>query len=638
MDTPLTLSSRADQEKSSDHNAVKCNVNVSRPPPPKVTVRSRNLREIDLEKFKTDIKVSSLPAAVVDGNDDPSELVQQYESVLCTLMDDHAPEKERSVVLRPHAPWYSSDLRESKQKKRRLERKWLKSSLEIDRQLYVDHCKNYRRMLDQAKCDHRRDLVAHCDDRKLFRLVERMSKPVSAPFLPDHDNVRTLANEFADFFNKKVNNLIGSINKSNLADLSVDLQHHCSSTFASFDSVLCNDVKRLIMKSATKSCPLDPIPTDLLKRCLDSLLSPITRIINTSLTCGYMPALLKVAQVVPLLKKPSLDRNELKNYRPISNLKFLFKTIERAVAAQLTDYLDEHNLHSPMQSAYRQFHSTETALLRVQNDLLRAVDQHQEAVLILLDFSAAFDTINHQILINRLRDRYGIIGTALDWFRSYLQGRVQAIRIGNVLSDEYNIEHGVPQGSVLGPLIFTMYTAPLGDILNAHGINYMTYADDTQLYITLQRHERLEATSRLETCLRDIKVWTAANNLILNDSKTEFVHISSKFVKTPVFPKLTIGDFDVETVGASKNLGVTIDHNLHMKDHVKNVVRSASFGIHKIGQLNRYLDRKSAERLVHAFVSSRLDFCNSLLFGLPDTEIRRSRRSTIWHQHISQNF
>ncbi|XP_038044104.1 uncharacterized protein LOC119718766 [Patiria miniata] len=278
------------------------------------------------------------------------------------------------------------------------------------------------------------------------------------------------------FFHEKVNNLISSIDK-NAVDLSVDIQRDCNSTLSSFQPVTCNDVKRLILKSATKSCTLDPIPTSLLKQCLDSLLTSITRIINASLACGLMPDSLKEAHVTPVLKKTTLDRHEIKNYRPISNLKFLFKTIERAVVTQLTDYLDEHSLHSPMQSAYRLFHSTETALLRNQNNLLRAVDQQQEAVLILLDFSAAFDTINHQLLIQRLRDRYGITGSALDCFQSYLQGRLQAVRIRDVLSHKHILEHGVPRGSVLGPVIFTMYTAPLGDILNAHGINYMTYAD-----------------------------------------------------------------------------------------------------------------------------------------------------------------
>ena len=298
---------------------------------------------------------------------------------------------------------------------------------------------------------------------------------------------------------------------------SIEIPESSNSSFESFQHVCTDDVRKIVTKSANKSCALDPIPTDLLKKCLDVLLPNITRIINMSLSSGFVPETLKVAQVIPLIKKPKLERNEFKNYRPISNLKFISKTIERAASAQLAKYLEENGLHGPKQSAYRKYHSTETALLRVQNDLLCAIDKHQEAVLILLDYSAAFDTIDHQILIKRLHDRYGIVGTALQWFSSYLSGRTQSVNIAGTLSDNMSLTEGVPQGSVLGPQLFTMYTAPLGDIIEAHGINYMTYADDTQLYVVLNRSERSTAISKLEQCVHDVKAWSIQNKLMLND-------------------------------------------------------------------------------------------------------------------------
>ena len=151
-----------------------------------------------------------------------------------------------------------------------------------------------------------------------------------------------------------------------------------------------------------------------------------------SLSSGFVPETLKVDQVIPLIKKPKLERNEFKNYGPIFYLKFISKTIERAASAQLAKYLQENGLHGPKRYAYRKYHSTETALLRVQNDLLCAIDKHQEAVLILLDYSAVLDTIDHQILIKRLHD---IVGTALQWFSSYLSGRTQSVNIAGTLSD-----------------------------------------------------------------------------------------------------------------------------------------------------------------------------------------------------------
>ena len=318
--------------------------------------------------------------------------------------------------------------------------------------------------------------------------------------------------------------------------------------------------------------------------------------------------------------------NEFKNYRPISNLKFISKVIERVVSAQLTTYLQLHNLNGPKQSAYRQFHSTETALIRVQNDLLRAIDKHQEAVLVLLDYSAAFDTIDHQLLIKRMRERYGITGVALKWFTSYLHDRIQTINIQNVLSDDLPLCTGVPQGSVLGPQLFTLYTAPLGDVITAHGVNYMTYADDTQLYMVLNRNDRSNGISQVEQCIQDVKAWSVRNKLMLNDSKTEVIFISSRFVKCLPFPKITIGDSIVDISSTIKSLGVTFDKTLDMKTNVRSIVQAASLAIFKIGRLRKYLDTKSVERLIHAFVSSRLDYCNSLLYGLPANEIAKLQR------------
>jgi retron-type reverse transcriptase len=234
--------------------------------------------------------------------------------------------------------------------------------------------------------------------------------------------------------------------------------------------------------------------------------------------------------VLPLIKKPSLDPDELRNYRPISNLPALFKIIERAAVSQLQRYLDENHLHAKMQSAYRPCHSTETALLRIHNDLLRAIDQHQEAVLILLDLTAAFDTIDHRILLERLSKRYGISGRAHAWFTSYLQGRTQRVVIKDAISDSTHLDCGVPQGSVAGPIKFVMYNAPLEDIIDAHGINSIMYADDTQLYVLFHPDERDSAISKIEACVKDVKMWAIKNKLALNDSKTEVILFLQDFV------------------------------------------------------------------------------------------------------------
>ena len=188
---------------------------------------------------------------------------------------------------------------------------------------------------------------------------------------------------------------------------------------------------------------------------------------------GVFPSNLKHANITPLLKKKNLDKEILKNYRPVSNLPFLSKVIEKIVAAHLRTHLEVNKLWCKMQSAYRPFHSTKSALRCVQNDILSSLNNKKMVTLVLLDLSAAFDTIDHEKLLHRLETRFGINGTTLDWFRSYLSNRSQAVRINNSSSEKMYLNFGVPQGSVLGPILFTLYVAPVADIANKHGVSHM---------------------------------------------------------------------------------------------------------------------------------------------------------------------
>ena len=163
---------------------------------------------------------------------------------------------------------------------------------------------------------------------------------------------------------------------------------------------------------------MDPPPGYVTRNAQDTLLPFISKIINASLQSGQMPSHLKVAKLRPLLKKPSLDHTQFSNYRPISNLAFISKAIEKSVANQLITYINKNNLNATFQSAYKQYHSAETALIRVNNDILTAIDNRRTVIILLLDLSAAFDTVYHNILLSRLHDRFGNTGKPFLWFQS----------------------------------------------------------------------------------------------------------------------------------------------------------------------------------------------------------------------------
>ncbi len=219
------------------------------------------------------------------------------------------------------------------------------------------------------------------------------------------------------------------------------------------------------------TCPLDPIPTHLLQAISSSVIPALTHIINTSLHTGTFPTAFKQARVSPLLKKPALNPALLENYRPVSLLPFIAKSLERVVFNQLSLFLAQNNILDNNQSGFRSGHSTETALLSVTEALRLARAASKSSVLILLDLSAAFDTVNHQILMSILR-KMGVSGTALLWFESYLSDRSFRVSWRGEVSKSQLLATGVPQGSVLGPLLFSIYMSSLGSVIQKHGFSY----------------------------------------------------------------------------------------------------------------------------------------------------------------------
>ena len=255
----------------------------------------------------------------------------------------------------------------------------------------------------------------------------------------------------------------------------------------------------------------------------------LLHLFNTSLQSGVFPTSFKSAYITPILKKADLNPSDPCSYRPISNLTVISKLLERIVCRQLVQYLSSNGLLPDLQSAYIPHRSTETAILRILSDILLALDSGNLAVLLLLDLSAAFDSVDHDTLLTRLQRSYGFTDTVLQWFKSYLTGRTQSVHCSSSHSKYLSVKYGVPQGSVLGPILFLLYVADLLLLIRRHHLVPHSYADDTQIYgFSSPKPEEISAlTAQLSTCSDDIASWMKSNRLQLNTSKTEVIWCSS---------------------------------------------------------------------------------------------------------------
>ncbi|KAK3521503.1 hypothetical protein QTP70_007968 [Hemibagrus guttatus] len=513
------------------------------------------------------------------------------------------------------APWLSDVLRNNRRELQSAARKWKKSKLDTDLISYRTLLSKFSSDVTSAKTSFYKEKLETSaqDPRKLHNIFSSLLNPPAPP-----SSSSLTAEDFATFYTEKIERICQTFTSPPTFPTSHS-QHSATPSLTQLSTVAAEEVLQITRSCNPTTCPLDPIPSAMLQTISPDLLPFITTVINGSLTSGHVPTAFKKARVIPILKKPALDPSDISNYRPVSLLSLLSKILERVVCNQLSDYLLQNNLHDPNQSGFKAAHSTETALLAVTEKLHAARSAKLSSVFILLDLSAAFDTVNHKTLLSTLRS-LGICGTAWEWFASYLDGRSYQVTWKGLTSAPRRLSTGVPQGSVLGPLLFSLYTHSLGKVISSHGFSYHCYANDTQLIFSFPTSDTM-ASARISACLVDISSWMTAHQLKLNPSKTELLVIPGD--PSPAQDLvISLSNSMTSPSATARNLGVTMDNQLSFSSHVTNVTRSCRFLLYNIRRIRPFLSTQATQVLVQSLVISRLDYCNSLLAGLPLNAIR----------------
>ena len=378
---------------------------------------------------------------------------EEYEN-MCPLIT-------KNIIVKEKCPWFNGDVASARKRRRAAEKKWKRRKTSENWVSYKSERNNVNYLIKRTKIDYYKRKIheAGTDVAKIYFLLNTLIGGKNKKLLPENVSDARLANNFSAFFENKITDISAHLESNNEAVSHLPDIPYCK--FDKFKEVMLPDTKDIVSKAKKSHCERDPFPIGDIKeqRNIDRLTGVIHRITNLSLENGSFPKTEKEASVKSTLKSGK-DQQNVESYRPISNLSFLGKTIETAAKKQLIAHMETLNVLPEEQSAYREFHSTETALCSIVSDLLEYIDNGKCAILILLDLSAAFDTVDHKLLIDDLM-YIGVEGVALNWFKSYLENRSYHVIINETRSERRTLQRGVPQGNVLGPVLFSIYTIEL---------------------------------------------------------------------------------------------------------------------------------------------------------------------------------
>ena len=577
-----------------------------------------------MEHFNKEVtaRLSSLPLS-----DNLHTKVQNYNRTLKQLVDEMAPVKSKVVKIAPNSPWFDEEYCNIQKLRKKAEKKYRKSGLTVDKKCYIALRKEAINLSHEKKKDHISKRLEANSGRSLYVVLNELTDKTKETILPTAKSDRALADDFLIYFKEKIERIREKFTHTQTSPTLLSNENLVK--MSTFEPATLDEIVEIAKAYGIKCSPEDPIPASLLSSCIDTFAPYWLEIVNLSLQLGDMDGL-KSAVLLPLIKElnSTVDTDNFKNYRPVSNLLFISKLIERVVQRRLEQHMNRNGLISDKNYAYIKNHSTEHLLLKVANDLYHAFDENRPSVVVLLDLSAAFDTVDHNKLLHILEHDIGIVGTSLKWFESFLKGRSQKVKIGEEYSEILELLYGVAQGSVLGPQLFKIYIRSLYKYVEATKFEIEGFADDHQLIKQFLISLQVKALGAdIQNLLCHIETWMNEYFLCLNASKTKILVIAPPSIQPEIIIRgVFINNVCIRFVDSAKNLGVIIDNVLSFKTQVHKVIKSCYCTIKDISSIKGFLSETNLKQLVCSCIFSLIDYCNSLYFGINSDLISKLQR------------
>ena len=547
---------------------------------------------------------------------------------LCLNYNDTLKQFERSIPKKSfyvrtdkENPWYNKEVNALRKERRRKERRYKIYKTPETKQELKESRNKLIYEIRKSKSSYLIGNVqkANYDTKKLYNLINPLIKKNNTE--SDFE-----AHEHAEYFKNKIETINNEIITKKLIltvnPLMINSFIH-EKKFEAFELVSEKKVMSLICNLKNKTNQLDPIITKFIKNCnIAKVIAPyLSLFMNRSLQEGVFPNSEKIGIVTPVLK-PKKSKDEISSYRPITSLTFISKLLETEVHNQLMSFINKNKLLPSLQSAYKQGHSTTTALIKIHNDIINTLAKGDNIIYMTLDITAAFDTVLHEQLIECL-NKFGFINTPLEWFKSYLNNRFTKIKAKNVCSEKTKLDIGIPQGGVLSPTLYSIYISDICYLLESHNIMYHLYADDIIIYFSSLKMSKENIQHKIGSILSDINNYMLIKHLKLNKDKTEILYINGKHQLNNHFNNITINDQIFHTKSSIKSIGCVIDKDFNMNDQISNIVKNCNYTLHCLSKIRNNIDIKTTKILVSSLIISKLEFNLELLYNIPQNAIEK---------------